>query len=208
MTSETWNLIIAGLGSIGTAGSFAFLFFRDKNKQKQIDKLAGIASMLEAQNEIMQKQNDLIGQQVDIFRNTSLLKGNDGEAMSKLAEIETKKLRLSVMPILRTSGGSFAGSTGQFSIDVINNGDTATILKVENNSSDVLIYHFPENYEMEKGKSIRIIGSQKGDKHIKDCDIDIDIIYEDKLKNKYGTKIKGIGNHVKVVETNELMLQQ
>lgn len=62
--------IIAALGSIGTIGGFIFLFRRDKNKQSQIDKLTGIATILEAQNETMKKQNDLLSQHADIFRNT------------------------------------------------------------------------------------------------------------------------------------------
>ena len=66
MDSNLFNTVIqivGAIGSLATFGAFIFLFRRDKDKQSQIDKLTGIATILEAQNERMKKQNDLIAQQ-------------------------------------------------------------------------------------------------------------------------------------------------
>ncbi len=97
--------IVNALGSLATLFAFLFLFRKDKTKQKQIEKLTDIASILEIQSTSLKKQNDLISEQVDIFRNTSLLKGQDTEALKRLQEIEEKKLRLSIAPMIRTAGG-------------------------------------------------------------------------------------------------------
>lgn len=205
--NNTLNIIfqtIASIGSLATFGAFIFLFRRDKDKQAQIDKLTGIATILEAQNETMKKQNDLLAQQVDIFRNTSLLQGSDNEALFHLKEIEEKKLRLSVQPNLWTNGGGYNGSTGEFHIDLNNKGETAIIQEFKNNSDDISINSIQSPYELDKGEFRKIFGTQKGSKHIKDCDIDIDIIYLDKLKNKYSSKIKGVGINIKIIEIVEL----
>src|SRR5690554_3306396 len=98
-TEITFN-IINSIGALATFGAFLMLFFKDKHKQKQINKLASIATILDAQNDSLKKQNELIAQQVDIFRNTSILKQQDGASMAKLQEIEEKKLKLSVAPVL------------------------------------------------------------------------------------------------------------
>ena len=174
---------------MATFGAFVFLFRRDKDKQAQIDRLTGIATILEAQDDTMKKQNDLFAQQVDIFRNTSLLKNGDQEAIRHLQEIEEKKLRLSVEPNLWTNGGGYNGSTGEFHIDLNNKGETAIIQEFINNTNEVTLYNNALPYELEKGANRRISGRQSGDKHIKDCDIDIDVIYTDRLKNRFSSKI-------------------
>lgn len=196
--------IIAAVGSLATFGAFVFLFRRDKDKQAQIDELTGIAAILEAQNETMKMQNDLIAQQVDIFRNTAILKGNDQGAMEKLQAIEEKKLKLSVLPILWTNGGSYNGSTGEFKLDLNNKGETAILEQFINNSPDVFVQNLQTPYELEKGERRLIIGRQETDKHIQYCDIDLDIIYSDRLGNKYSSKIKGVGINIKIVSTEEL----
>ena len=196
--------LIASIGSLATFGAFVFLFRRDKDKQAQIDRLTGIATILEAQNDTMKKQNDLLAQQVDIFRNTSLLKGGDQDAIRHLQEIEERKLRLSVEPNLWTNGGGYNGSTGEFSIDLNNKGEVAIIQEFVNNTADVTSYNNSLPYELEKGANRKILGRQSGDKHIKDCDIDIDVIFTDRLKNRFLSKIKGIGINIKIVETSEI----
>ena len=159
---------IASIGSVATFGAFVFLFRRDKDKQAQIDRLTGIATILEAQNETMKKQNELLAQQVDIFRNTSLLKGADQDAIRNLQAIEEKKLRLSVEPNLWTNGGGYNGSTGEFNIDLNNKGETAIIKEFINNTSEVTITNNSLPYELEKGANRKIFGRQSGEKHIKD----------------------------------------
>ena len=196
--------IIGALGSLATFGAFIFLFRRDKDKQKQIDKLAGIATILEAQNETMKLQNDLIAQQVDIFRNTSLLKGNDVEALKELREIEEKKLKLSVKPNLWLNGAGYKGHSGELSIDLNNKGEDAKLLEFKLTSDDIVLHSEPLPYDLEKGNRRYIFAKQKGNKHIQYCDYEVDIIYSDKLNNKYLTKIKGTGANARIIETKEV----
>jgi len=205
--NETLNLIfqiIASVGSLATFGAFIFLFIRDKNKQAQIDKLTGIAVILESQNETMKQQNDLIAQQVDIFRNTSILKGQDDVALTQLKEIEEKKLRLSVKPNLWLNGAGYKGYDGELNIDLNNKGEDAKLLEFNLLSDDIILHSLHLPYDLGKGQRRYIFGRQKGNKHIKDCEYEIDVIYQDKLENKYLAKIKGKGANVKIVENQAI----
>ena len=207
MKSETVNLIfqiIGAIGSLATFGAFIFLFRRDKDKQAQIDKLTGIASILESQNETIKEQNDLIAQQVDIFRNTTVLKGENGDAMEQLREIEEKKLKLSVQPNLWLNGGGYKGYDGELHIDINNKGEEAKLIDFKLHSDDIILHSLSLPYDLDKGQRRYIFGRQKGEKHIKDCEYEIDVIYEDKLENRYLTKIKGQGAKAKIVETKEI----
>ncbi|MBJ2125858.1 hypothetical protein [Flavobacterium sp. IB48] len=207
MECTTVNIIfqiISAIGSLATFGAFVFLFRRDKDKQVQIDKLAGIATILEAQNETMKIQNDLIAQQVDIFRNTGILKGNDEEAIAQLREIEEKKLKLSVKPNLWLNGAGYSGHDGELKIDLNNKGEDAKLLEFNLTSDDIILHSLSLPWDLEKGKRRYIFGRQKGGKHIKDCEYEVDVIYQDKLDNKYLSKIKGIGANAKIIETKEI----
>ena len=103
-----------------------------------------------------------------------------------------------------TNGGGYNGSTGEFNIDLNNKGETAIIQEFINNTSEVTITNNSLPYELEKGANRKIFGRQSGEKHIKDCDIDIDVIYTDRLKNRFLSKIKGTGINIKIVDTKEL----
>lgn len=207
MDYSTTNLIfqiIGAIGSLATFGAFIFLFRRDKDKQAQIDKLTGIATFLEAQNETMKEQNNLIAQQVEIFRNTSILKGQDDIALGQLKEIEEKKLKLSVKPNLWLNGAGYKGYDGELTIDLNNKGEDAKLLEFNLTSDDIILHSLSLPYDLDKGQRRYIFGRQKGSKHIKDCDYEIDVIYQDKLENKYLSKIKGTGANAKIIETREL----
>ena len=193
--------IFSALGSIATFGAFVFLFRRDKDKQTQIDKLTGIVTILETQNEIMKLHNDLIAQQVDIFRNTSILKENDGNAVRQLREIEEKKLKLSVKPNLWLNGAGYDGSRGELKIDLNNKGEVAKLIEFNLKSDDIILHNDNLPYDLEKGERRYIFGRAITHKHIKDCKYEIDVIYLDKLENKYVSKIEGIGASVKIVST-------
>lgn len=195
------------VGSLGTFLTFVItfitIFLKDKHKQEQIDSLTRVAEILQAQNETMKEQNNLIAQQVDIFRNTSLLKGNDNEAIKELGRIEDKRLRLSVMPNLSANIG-YQGFSGEMQIYLNNNGEDAKVLEVKSNSDDITLNNFPTPINIDKGRQIQIRGRQAGNKHIKDCEIDIEITYSDKLGNKYVSTIRGTGARVKVAQTEEI----
>lgn len=185
--------ILNALGSLATFFAFILLFRKDKDKQKQIDKLTSIATILDAQADAMRKQNDLMSQQVDIFRNTSILKNQDDQALKKLHEIEEKKLRLSVKPNLWMNGVGTQGHRGEIKFDLNNKGETAYLTDIILVSGDIDLHSLSIPYELEKGARRYIFGTSKGDKHITDCSYEIRIIYTDSLKNQYESKIKGIG---------------
>ena len=54
-----WGLlfmVINAIGSLATFGAFLFLFFKDKHKQGQIDKLTDIFLELQKQNNLSEKK--------------------------------------------------------------------------------------------------------------------------------------------------------
>lgn len=207
MDSSTTYLIfeiIGAIGSLATFGAFIFLFIRDKDKQAQIDKLTSIVTFLEAQNVTMKENNNLVAQQVEILRNTSILKGQDEVALGQLKEIEEKKLKLSVKPNLWLNGVGYKGYDGELSIDLNNKGEDAKLLGFNLTSNDIILHSSSLPYDLEKGQRRYIFAQQKGSKHIKDCEYEIDVIYQDRLENKYLSKIKGTGGKAKIVETREI----
>lgn len=200
----TFNIINA-LGSLGTFLAFLFLFRRDKDKEKQLEHLTVIADTLKIQNESLIKQNDLIAQQIDIFRNTTILKEQNAEAIQRLEEIEKKKLKLSVLPSPRMTSSGYSGSSREFWISPENMGEPATVDSIEVESNDVNLRQMNFPLPWDKNKRLKIEGTQKGDKHIKDAEYKINIHLRDKLDNKYITTITRTANKtdIKTEETGE-----
>ncbi|TDW52725.1 hypothetical protein EV144_1011417 [Flavobacterium sp. 270] len=183
--------IFSALGSLATFFAFLFLFRRDKDKEAHIE-------LLEAQNQTMRNHNDLVAQQVEIFRNTSLLTGGNNDAFEQLRDIEEQKLKLSVRPNLWLNGAGYTGFTGELKIDLNNKGEDAKLIAFNLISNDIVLHneHLPS--DLDKGKSRYIFGRASTEKHIKDCEYEIDVVYLDKLKNQYTAKIIGTGNRVKI----------
>lgn len=198
----TFN-IINSIGALATFGAFLLLFRKDKDKQQQIDKLISIATILDAQNDSLKKQNDLIAQQVDIFRNTSLLSQQDNESMVKLQEIEEKKLKLSVAPHLWLNG---AGTryTSELQIDLNNKGERAILDDFILKSGEIELYSKSVPCELEKGERRFIFGRANGSKKINECEYEIEVLYHDNLKNKFSLILIGKGAHVKIKSNNEI----
>lgn len=196
---ELFLQITTALASIGTFGAFIMLFIKDKDKKRQIERLSNIALSLENQSDYLQKQNELIAQQVDIFRNTSILKGQDESAIKKLQEIEEKKLRLSVKPNLWLNGGLEKGSSGELHIDLNNKGEVAKLLEFNLTSEDITLHNLHLPYDLEKG-SRRYIFAKSTGKQIRNCEYMIEIIYTDSLNNKYKCTLKGTGANAKIIE--------
>ncbi|MGH2644745.1 MAG: hypothetical protein ACRDE2_12400 [Chitinophagaceae bacterium] len=195
------------IGSTGTFLTFVVtlitIFKKDKHVPKQIDQLAGIVEILKTQDETMRTQNDLVAQQVDIFRNSSILKGNDGSALIELRDIEKRKLRLSVRPDFRVAM-SYQGFSGQMQVRLYNTGEIANIKRIDISSEDVDLHPFQTPATIEKGQQREISGTQKGKKHIKDCEYEIKLIYADKLNFEYSADIKGAGGKAIITSINEI----
>jgi hypothetical protein len=201
-TEITFN-IINSIGALATFGAFLMLFFKDKDKQKQIDKLASIATILDAQNDSLKKQNELIAQQVDIFRNTAILKQQDGASMARLQELEEKKLKLSVAPVLWLNG---AGTryTGELQIDLNNKGERAILDDFVLISGDINLHSNSVPKDLEKGERRYIFARAVGSKPISECEYEIEVLYHDSLNNKFSMILSGQGARVKIKSNNEI----
>lgn len=198
----TFN-VINSIGALATFGAFLLLFRKDKEKQEQIDKLASIVTILDAQNESLKKQNDLIAQQVDIFRNTSILYKQDNDSIAKLQEIEEKKLKLSVAPVLWVNGAG-AKPTGELQIDLNNKGERAILDDFVLKSGEITLHDKSIPYDLEKGERRYIFGRANGNIPINECEYEIEILYHDSLKNNYKMTIAGKGARVKVISNDEV----
>ncbi len=203
-TLNTTLKIIGAFGSLATFGTFIILLIKDKAKQTQIDKLTGIASILEAQNETMKAQNDLMAQQVDIIRNNYLLKNNETNAILDLKKIDEKRLKLNIKPNLWLNRSGHDGSGGHIKFQLNNKGEDAKILDIIMKSVDVILLSSYLPFDLDKDGTREIICNKIGSKHIKDCEYEIEIIYTDKLDNKYSSIIKGKGSQVNIIETKEI----
>jgi len=186
-----WTDILQGVGAIigvpGAIAAFILLLIKDKHKQQQLDNLKEIAIKIEAQNETLQKSNELASEQIDVLRKMLLNPTESG--YNKLAEIEEKKLKLSVMPKLKYNSESYTMEV--FSVNISNQGETAIIEKIDFLDSEV----YPQNdikpeYELEKGKYMRIGGQSKNGGNTNYMDYKIDIYFKDKLNNKFVFRIE------------------
>jgi hypothetical protein len=207
-----WADILQGIGAIigvpGAIAAFVILFTKDRhkleqiesltsiaqkleqsneNKQLQIDSLKEISIKIEAQNETLQMSNELASEQIDVLRKMLLSPGTSG--FEKLAEIEEKKLKLSVMPNLKSNSQSYRME--EFSVNISNHGETAIIEKIDFLDSEV----YPHNnlkvgYELEKEKYISIGGRSKNRQNTNYMDYKIDVYFKDKLNNKFVFRIE------------------
>lgn len=76
-----WILIFNianSVGSLATFGAFLFLFFKDKQKQNQIDKLTDIFLELQKQNTLSEKKFK-ISIKPNLYLHGSILSGHSGE---------------------------------------------------------------------------------------------------------------------------------
>ncbi len=197
--------LINSIGALGTFGAFLLLFRKDKDKQKQIAKLTSIALVLDSQNDNLRKQNELIAQQVDIFRNTILLKQQDSLSMQKLQEIEEKKLKLSVAPILWLNGANTRQNT-ELQIDLNNKGERAILDDFILKDGEIQIHSKSVPFDLEKGERRYIFARAVGDNPINKCEYEIEVLYHDNLNNNFSLIIKGKGEYAKIKSNNEICL--
>ncbi|MCK4406191.1 MAG: hypothetical protein KAV44_00805 [Bacteroidales bacterium] len=124
--------------------------------------------------------------------------------IGQLKDIEETKLKLSVKPELWITGTSTSGSDGEMKIDLFNKGESALLSDFRLISNDIHLHSLHLPYTLEKGKHRFIFGRTKGQKNISKCEYTIEIYYQDKLQNKYLTKIEGKGAKAKITETSEI----
>jgi hypothetical protein len=186
-----WADILQGIGSIigvpGAIAAFVLLFLKDKHKQEQLDSLKEIASKIEGQNEILIESNDLAAAQIEVLRKMFLNPVGDG--YNKLAEIEEKKLKLSVKPNLKSNSQSYR--MDELWVDINNYGELAIIDSVEFDT----VTFYPMNtikvgYELVKDSQIRIGLKSKDGANTNYKNYVIEIFYHDKLNNKFKLRIE------------------
>jgi hypothetical protein len=186
-----WADILQGIGAIigvpGAIAAFILLFKRDKNKQKQLDSLKEIASKIEAQNETLQTSNELASEQIDVLRKMFLSPSTSG--YDRLAEIEEKKLKLSVQPNMKSNIQSYR--MDELWVDVNNYGETAILESVEFDTNAF----YPMNaikagYELVKDSQIRIGLKSIDGANTNYMNYVIEIFYHDKLNNKFKLRIE------------------
>ncbi|MFN7313499.1 MAG: hypothetical protein ACK5UI_08455, partial [Bacteroidota bacterium] len=204
--------ILQGIGAIvgvpGAIAAFVILFFRDnhkikqiealtsisgkleqsnEHKQQQLDNLQIISSKIESQNETLQKSNELASEQIDVLRKMLLKPGASG--YDKLAEIEEKKLKLSVKPNLRSNSQSYR--MDELWVDINNYGELAIVDSIDFDTHTFYpINSINSGYELIKNSKIRIgLKSKDGaNTNYKNCEIEV--FYHDTLDNKYKLRIK------------------
>ncbi len=121
-TTTDWiSAISAAIGIPGAIAAFILLFWKDKSKQDQLDRLSEIADSLKESHKYSEEMNRLMADQVatlQIMAAGSL----EGENASKdLALIEEEKLELEYRPRLRYTGGNSNPDTGEVHIKNVGN---------------------------------------------------------------------------------------
>src|SRR5437016_5417968 len=111
INSDFWiafGSIATAVAAFATFGAFIMLFVKDRDKQKQLDKLTRLAGGIDAQNEILKESNNILSAQLDMIRiSISATTNSESEVAQQLAEIESKKLKLSVKPKLWLNGAGY-----------------------------------------------------------------------------------------------------
>jgi hypothetical protein len=197
---------IEALGALATFGAFLFLFKKDTDKQKQIDKLALLADKMDAQNEILKESNALFALQIDIFKGTLNNQAGNNDANNQLAEIEEKRLKLSVKPIIKTQGSRSYGYEGTFHIHIVNIGKRAKLIDTPVITGQLMVQpqnaHLPYDFEANTDRWLFFQTTNGAQLH--NMEYEINIIFLDDIGTKYKAIIKGTGAKCKIVDTVEV----
>lgn len=76
-------------------------------------------------------------------------------------------------------------------ITIENIGERAILTKFHLTSEDIILHNEHLPHILQKDTNRKIFGRTKGEKHIKDCQYQIDVHYTDKVHNTYISVIRG-----------------
>lgn len=129
--------------------------------------------------------------------------------LERVAEVLEKDLLLKYQPHLWCNGVSLRGGENRINFDINNKREWCRLLEFNIVSDDLMLdemnKHLPS--ELEPKFSTDLIGDttrryiftiNKSEKDLKDLVYEIEIVYEDRLKNKYSVNLKGIGGKCKM----------
>jgi hypothetical protein len=191
--------VLNALGSLATFCAFIFLFFKDRQKQDQIDRLANIGDNIKEQNEMLDQSNKLLDEQVGILRRTLTGTLLDDAASKRLAEIESQKLLLSIKPRFIYEGATFGLESSHIKIRLKNKGNVALLKSVISEADIISVTDKIEGTVIEKDQifnlPLNIVDRFKANK-----DYTVTLIYTDQLKNEYQLNIIGKGQSITLEE--------
>lgn len=208
MTKENYSLLVESLnalGSLATVGAFIFLFFKDKSKQQQIDRLADISNELKVQNESMKKLVDLQDQHLAVINKLEQSGTKDSSDYKRIVEIEEKKLKLSIQPKIIISSVFSKGYAGEIQIRIQNLGEIAKLTKFNVTNGNLITHseHLP--YELLKSQSRYIFLRTIDGSNSNYATFRLEVDYEDKIGTKYRIVIlRDAQSAGKIVEELEL----
>lgn len=117
------------------------------------------------------------------------------DSLAKLALLSEEQLVLSVRPDLYKNGASVRAIDGAISIDLLNRGENARLVEFNSVSPDITLLDNSLPWILEKN-SERLVLARSNGKNPNDCEYIIEVIYEDKLNNRYKINISGTGANV------------
>lgn len=103
-TLGTITILSALIAAYYTLKSIRKLYNESQEKQVQIDKLTGIVEKIDSQNNILEKHNLLIGQQVDVLSQFLIKSPDESNEINELARIQRQKIELENQPRLYFKG--------------------------------------------------------------------------------------------------------
>jgi hypothetical protein len=134
----SWTDIMQAIAAIvavpGAIAAFVVLFLRDKDKERQIQKLSLLAEKIESQNEILKESNSIMSRQVEAL-GALAVPDTQSEASMRLVQIEEEKRELEYRPKLYSNMFTTAQSNAGFKIE--NGGKPITIVSVEPDDDNV-----------------------------------------------------------------------
>lgn len=184
----SWTDIIQAIAALiavpGAIAAFVVLFLRDKDKEKQIQKLSLLAEKIESQNEILKESNSIMSRQVEALGALSI-PDKQSEASIRLLQIEEEKRELEFRPKLYSNMYTSVESSGGYHIE--NGGKQITILSLESDNENIQLINRNELI----GKTISekgffIINTRTLDRSVmNDKNYNVIIVCENDLGTKY-----------------------
>jgi hypothetical protein len=199
---NTIFLIVNALGSLATFGAFVFLFFKDTQKQNQIERLTNIGDNIKEQNQMLDKSNKLLDEQVSILRQSLTSTKLDDKASKRLAEIENQKLLLSIQPRFCFESAIFSACSGHIKLKLKNKGEVAKIINASSIQNNVSISDDIAGRLVEKDKELllNLITQEPQNSY---SSFEMILTFADRLKNEYHVKIIGSGQRISLEELGD-----